>query len=216
MESWICRLLLMVSLVSVAPLSVAAESDNEEEESTVIEPEIKRSKLKVSEIDTENFEVGAFAGFMSVEDFGVNPSYGFTTSYHVTEDVFFQLSYGQTDTEETSFERLSGSAQLLTDEQRELSYYNLAIGWKILPGEAFVGRSVAFNTSFYALLGAGSTEFAGDDRFSLMFGGGYKILFTDFFSVHFDVRNHMFDLELLSEEQTITNMEFTIGVTGFF
>ena len=100
----------------------------------VIEPEVERREINPRKIDTENFEVGVFAGQLSVEDFGVNTVAGARFAYHITEGFFVELTAGQSTTEETSFERLSGAAQLLTDEQRELTYYNVSLGFNIFPG----------------------------------------------------------------------------------
>ena len=86
----------------------------------VIEPDIERREIDTAKIDTEDFEVGVFAGQLSVEDFGVNTVAGARFAYHITEGFFVELAAGQTDTEQTSFERLSGAAQLLTDSEREL------------------------------------------------------------------------------------------------
>ena len=54
----------------------------------VIEPDVERREIKVPKIDTENFEVGMFAGDLSVEDFGVNTVAGATFAYHIDGEVF--------------------------------------------------------------------------------------------------------------------------------
>ena len=85
----------------------------------VIEPEVERREIVQPKIDTEDFEIGIYAGGMSVEDFGVNPVYGATIAYHLNEALFVEGAIGRTDTEETSFERLSGAAQILDDDERQ-------------------------------------------------------------------------------------------------
>ncbi|WP_405236706.1 outer membrane beta-barrel domain-containing protein [Lentisalinibacter orientalis] len=182
----------------------------------VIEPEVERRDVEPPKIDTENFEIGAFAGLMSVEDFGVNPVYGVRLAYHITEGLFVEGAYGRTDTEETSFERLSGAAEILTDDEREFTYYNASIGYNVLPGEAFVGRNLAFSQALYLIAGIGSTEFAGDDRFTVNFGFGYRLLLNDVIALHADVRDHLFDIDILGEEKTAHNIEGHIGFTIFF
>ena len=42
----------------------------------VIDPEVERREIKEPAIDREDFEVGAFAGIMSIEDFGSDTVYG--------------------------------------------------------------------------------------------------------------------------------------------
>ncbi len=182
----------------------------------VIEPDVERREIKVPKIDTENFEVGIFAGELSVEDFGVNTVAGATFAYHVSEKFFVQVAAGRTDTELTSFERLSGAAQLLTDPQREYTYYDLSLGYNILPGEGFLGKKRALNTTTYLIGGVGKTTFAGDDRFTLNLGLGWRITPLDWLAVHADIDDQIFDIDLLGKAKTAHNLGAHVGVTFFF
>jgi outer membrane beta-barrel protein len=182
----------------------------------VIEPEVDRREIDPANIYTEDFEIGIFAGQLSVEDFGVNTVAGARFAYHITEGFFAELTAGVSDTERTSFERLSGAAQLLTDSEREYSYYNLSLGYNIFPGESFVGRNRAINTAMYLIGGVGKTNFAGDDRFTVNLGLGVRLMPLDWLAIHADVRDHIFDIDLLGQEKTAHNLEATVGVTFFF
>jgi outer membrane beta-barrel protein len=182
----------------------------------VIEPDIERRDIETAKIDTEDFEVGVYVGQLSVEDFGVNTVVGARFAYHVTEGFFVELAAGEADTELTSFERLSGAAQLLTDPQREYSYYNVSLGYNILPGESFIGRRRALSTTTYVIGGVGKTTFAGDDRFTINLGVGMRLMPLDWFAIHADIRDHIFDIDLLGQEKTSHNLEAHVGVTFFF
>jgi len=187
-----------------------------EDPGQVIEPEVERRDIREADIDTENFELGAFVGIMSVEDFETNAVYGARLAYHVTENLFVEGTVGQTDAGVTSFERLSGGAPLLSDSDRRLTYYNLNLGFNLLPGEAFLGATRAYNSALYVIAGLGATRFANDDRFTVNFGAGYRFLLTDFFAIHLDVRDHLFDIDLLGEDKTVHNLEAHLGLTVFF
>ena len=182
----------------------------------VIDPEVERRQIKEPDIDSEDFEIGVLAGIMSIEDFGSDFVYGVRLAYHVTEGFFVEGTVGQSEGGLTSFEVLSGGAPLLSDSERELTYYNLNVGFNILPGEGFIGEGRAYNTSFYITGGLGSTTFAGDDRFTVNFGAGYRFLLNDSVALHVDFRDHLFDIDLLGEEKTAHNLEGTLGVTVFF
>jgi len=182
----------------------------------VIDPEVERREIKEPKIDTENFEIGAFVGIMSVEDFESNIVYGVRLAYHVTEGFFVEGTFGQTDAGLTSFERLSGGAPILSDSDRTFTFYNLNLGYNILPGEVFFGEGRAYNTNLYLIGGLGSTRFAGDDRFTVNFGVGYRFLLTDSIALHLDFRDHLFDIDLLGEDKTVHNLEGNLGVTVFF
>lgn len=182
----------------------------------VVRPEIKRREVTEDAIDTEDFELGAWGGIMSIEDFGSNPVYGLRGTYHVTEDIFLEATYGVTRGDETSFERLSGAANILTDSERDLDYYNLSFGFNVFPGESFVGKRWAFTSAFYLIGGIGSTSFAGDDMLTWNAGFGYKVLLNDWLALRVDARDHIFDLDLLGEKRTTHNLEFSGGLSIFF
>jgi outer membrane beta-barrel protein len=217
MESRICGIFLRYcALATLCAGTVPLRATAADQPEQVVRPEIERRDISEADIDTEDFEVGAFFGAMNVEDFGTNPVYGARLTYHVTEYVFAEAAYGHTDTGETSFERLSGSAQLLDSSDRKLDYYNLSFGFNVLPGESFVGGRWAFTSDFYLVGGVGSTSFAGEDNFTWNFGFGYKVLANDWLALRVDARDHVFDVDLLGEKQTNHNLEFTGGVSIFF
>lgn len=209
-------LLLLICAASLAGCSRQLVQAEQAGQVPVIEPEIERREVQPPRIDTEDFEAGVFAGFMSVEDFGVNPVLGARFAYHITEGLFVELAAGTTDTEETSFERLSGAAQLLTDAERKYDYYNFSLGYNLFPGESFFGGNRAWNSALYVIGGVGQTSFAGDDRFTLNFGLGWSLLPLDWLAIHADFRDHVFDIDLLGQEKTSHNLEAHVGVTFFF
>jgi outer membrane beta-barrel protein len=216
MESRIFRVLLTpAAVLSLLATSVGLSPATAQEPEQVVRPELERRDVKDADIDTEDFEIGLFAGAMNVEDFGTNLVYGARIGYHVTEDVFVEAAYGRTDTDETSAERFGGF-EILDDSDRTLDYYNLSFGFNLLPGESFVGSRWAFTSDFYLIGGVGSTSFAGDDQFTWNFGFGYRLLANDWLALRVDARDHVFDLDILGESQTNHNLEFTGGVSVFF
>jgi outer membrane beta-barrel protein len=182
----------------------------------VIEPEVERRKIKVAKIDADNIELGGNYGFLSIEDFGSNASWGLTGAYHVTEDFFFQVSYGSSRASKTSYEILGGNVQLLTPSERRFTYYSLSLGYNLLPGEVYIGRSLAMNSALYLIGGIGSTRFAGDQRFSLNFGAGYRLLPTDWMAIHIDVQDRVFRTDILGTQKLVNNLGANIGLTFFF
>jgi outer membrane beta-barrel protein len=182
----------------------------------VIEPQVERRTIHRPKIDTEDFEIGPYVGVLSIEDFGSNVVYGVRAAYHLTEDFFIEGTYGQSEAGKTSYEVLSGSAELLTDSERDYSYYALSLGWNALPGEVFAGANRAYNSAFYLVAGIGSTTFADDDRFTVNAGFGYRVLPTDWLAVHFDFRDHLYDIDLLGEKKVSQNLEAHLGLSIFF
>ena len=224
MENRIRRILLntgagvfsvFVGLLPAYSYAAEPQASDESELKPAIQPEITRTEFKEAKIDTENFEIGAFAGYLSTGDFGTNPVYGTRLAYHITEDLFVEGAIGSSKAGKTSYERFV-SAPLLTDSQRELLYYNLSLAINILPGEAFLTQTVTYNTAFYLIGGVGSTEFAGADRFTINFGFGYRVFATDYLSIRADVRDHIFNMDVFGTDETTHNIEMTLGVSMFF
>ncbi|UTW45285.1 outer membrane beta-barrel domain-containing protein [bacterium SCSIO 12696] len=207
-----------VFCLTLLPITADAQeqSDDERGLDQIVLPDLERRTIKESDIDSENFEIGGFAGFMNVEDFGTNPVYGIRAAYHATEDFFLEATLGTTELGTTSFEDLSGNVQILPDDQRDLTYYNLSVGYNLFPGEVFLGKGRAFNTNLYLIAGAGNTDFADSSHFTYNLGVGYRFYATDWLSAHLDMRNHVFNSDLLGEDKTLNNLEFTLGFTAFF
>lgn len=190
---------------TVAPLKTQSEQ--------LIQPELHRRKVELADIDTEDFEVTAFTGLLSVEDFGVKPVIGARLAYHINEDFFVEGAVATSEAGESSWERISGGALLFND--RDITYYNVSLGFNILPGEAFLTRKTAFNTALYIIGGFGSTNFGGEDRLTINVGGGFRLLTTDWLAIHLDVRDHLFNVDI-GEDKMLNNLEVTFGVSAFF
>ena len=216
---FLIALLAMSTIAITISLPVHAQDDDEEEQTVldaVINPDIERRVSDDADSDTDNFELGFFAGVMSVEDFGSNSIYGMRFGYHITEDFFLEASYGSTKTSETSFETLSGGSDLLTEDQRQLDYYNISLGITILPGEVFIFKRWAFNTNYYIIGGAGNTLFADNEYFTYNFGGGFRLFASDWLAFRVDVRNHVFTHNILGEDKEIQNLETHLGMSLYF
>jgi len=195
--------------------SVPAQSPDEAPP-RVVEPEVARREVKVPKIRSSNVEVGLYYGELSIEDFGAHPVSGITAAYHITEDFFFQAEAGRAKAGKTSFEVLAGNIQLLTESERRFTYYDLSLGYNFLPGEAFLGRGVAMTSAFYLLGGFGGTDFAGDTKFTVNFGAGYRVVPIDWMAVHVTVQDRVFQTSLLGTTKLTNNLEARIGVTVFF
>jgi outer membrane beta-barrel protein len=182
----------------------------------VVEPEVTRRQIEVPKVRSRNVEVGLYYGELSIEDFGSHPVYGATAAYHITEDFFFQAEGGRSKAGRTSFETLSGNIQLLTEAERRFTYYDLSLGYNFLPGEAYLGRGIAMTSAFYLLGGIGGTDFAGDTKFTVNFGAGYRVVPRDWLAIHITVQDRVFNSSLLGSSKVTNNLEARIGTTVFF
>jgi outer membrane beta-barrel protein len=220
MEIRFRSILLAITFIVMMPATeLAAQSDeiDEDENTNLIEPEIERVEFDESQIDAYDFELAIYGGVLALENFDTNAVVGLKFGYHVTEDFFVQASYGKSESGETSFEKLSGSAPLLSDDERDVEYYIFSIGFNLLPGEAFLTDSTTLNTVLYISGGVGSTDFAGDDRSTIALAVGYRTIFIDGFSVDIEMRDLIFEMDIFGEDDDTThNLELTLSLNLFF
>jgi len=213
--------LLALCLALAAGAPAHADEDyvdplNPASEEPLIDPEVERREVRRVLIDSENIEFGVYTGLLSIEDFGTSPLVGGQLGWHFTEDLFLQAHVYSAKAGLSSYEVLSGGTRLLTDDERELFAYDLAVGYNVFPGEAFLGRGTAFNTAFYLLGGIGSTRFGGEDRFTLNIGVGYRFLINDWAAWHVGYRDHVFASDITGEDKDTHNIEIQTGLTTFF
>ena len=213
MESWIQRAVLIMCLVLCSATSLAQQDRTVLDD--VISPDLERRQIDEDKLDSENIEVGFYAGVISVEDFGSNDLYGARLGLAITEDFFIEANLATATLGTTSFEDLSGGVRLLSDDEREMIYYNLGLGINLFPGEIYLGRW-AFNNNLYIIGGAGNTEFADTEYFTYYFGAGWRLFLTDWLTLRTDFRNHVMEHELFGEPKKIQNIEGHMGLTLFF
>ncbi|OUR61315.1 outer membrane beta-barrel domain-containing protein [Colwellia sp. 39_35_sub15_T18] len=177
---------------------------------------IERREVLEDILDSENFEFGVQLGLISIEDFESNFWVSGHFAYHINEYFYAKALYGYAEAGETSFEQLANVPPLLTDEQRKLSYYGLNIGYNLLPGEVFLSKDLAFNSMFSIEVGGGSTEFAGNDQFTVNFTANYRLFLTDWLTWDIGMTDYVFDTTITGKSKTTHNLNFTTGVAFYF
>lgn len=219
MDNRTIRLFLSASILMLLTSAFGHAEESPLAEAPVIDPNVVRLGLSEDDLDEENFEVGAFVGYMSVENFGTYPVYGARGAWHVSEDLFFELTTGFTSVDKTAEEE-RGDINFFTDDERDLLYYNLSIGFNIFPGEVFVTEDWAFNSSFYILAGGGTVDFLGEKEFAFNIGGGLRVVFTDWFAAHVGFQDIITDKPAIfnpqGKEGSAHNMQYTFSGTFYF
>lgn len=197
-----------------APPQVVAEEP--EAEPSIVEPQVPRRKVKTPHIRAKDFELGGYFGALSIQDFGTNPVYGVRAAYHVSEDIFLEGFVARSKAGTTSLEDVFPDITVLSNSGRHFTYYDIDVGYNVLPGEIFLGRGRAFNQALYVTFGMGDVKFADKDQFALNFGVGDRLLITDWLAMHLDVRDHVFETDLTGRTKNVHNLEATMGLTIFF
>ncbi len=181
----------------------------------VVEPDKKTDSAHAAIMDTERFELGAYTGLLSVEDFNTNPVLGLSFVYHLNTRWFAQLNYGSSSVSRATFEEVIG-LDFLSSSDRDFNYTTLSASWQALHGRSYFGTGGKYNSGFYLTAGLGNVEFAGNSGSSLLVGASYRIIRTDFLSINFDYRNHIFKREFIGDDKQTFNNELAIGFNFFF
>lgn len=209
------KLVVLIIMASPATLFAAEPIEDLLKGTPLIEPEIEREEIIDAKIDDEDFELGFYGGLYSTEDFGTSSVIGARFAYHITEDFFLEFAGGESTTEKTSAEE-KFFVELLDEGERTLRYYNVSFGYNVLPGETFIASGWAFYTAFYAIAGVGTTQFAGENLFTVNYGVGFRFIVADWLALHFDMRDHMYELDVIKEDELTHNLELHSGLTFFF
>src|SRR5450755_1764793 len=190
--------------------------ESAQDEPPIVQPQVDRRVVKTPKIKAKDFELGAYYGALSIEDFGTNPIYGATGTYHVTESIFLEGAVARSKAGISSLEEVFPQITVLGGSGRQFTYYNLDVGYNILPGEVYLGKGRAFNTALYAVVGMGAVKFAETNHFALNFGVGERVLITHWLALHLDVRDHIYESALFGTEKNTHNVEATLGLTVFY
>ncbi len=211
------KTILSLLILSISGLANAAEPARElqTQNEQIIKPEIERRDIVIPKIDTENFEIGAYTGQYTMEDFGANTVTGFRVTYHITERAFIEGAFGSTEVSDTTFRSILPGG-LFPNEVEPLEYNYVIVGYNLFPGEFFPWEGVAWTSSFYVVAGAGNTTFVNQDHSTTILGGGFRILPKDWMAIHMDARRHSFESSITGTTKVINNLEITLGLSIYF
>lgn len=190
-----------------------AYGDNGKKPVKIIEPNKPVTSVQPAAIDTEKFELGAYAGLLSVEDFNTNPVTGLSFNYHISKRFLAQVNYGTSTVDNAAFEDVAGN-DFLSDY--DFTYTNLLAGYKVLDGRSFFGKRHKFNSAIYILAGIASVSFGDNDETGMAFGASYRAVVTDWMTLNLDVRDTMVDVSLNNNTKKTHNTEMVIGVNALF
>ncbi len=225
MENRLSSILLAAALLSgcswfhrgdktSAPAPVTVEEP--QADPSIIEPQVSRRVVTTPKVKAKDFEAGVYFGALSVQDFGTNPVYGIRAAYHVTEDFFLEAFGARSQAGLSSLEDVFPNITVVSNSGRYFTYYDLDVGYNILPGEVFLGRGRAFNSALYVTAGIGDVKFANQDQFAINFGVGYRVTLTDWLAMHLDVRDHVFESDLFGVNKNVDNVEAILSLTTYF
>ena len=206
-------MLLLAALPGAA--HVQAQSADAPPAEQVVKPELDRRTVRAPRIDVDDFEISAFAGILSVDDFGSNGTFGARLGYHVTEDLFVEATYQQSTVSDQNYYDL-GFLPVFSQREVDLKTYDISVGLNLFPGEVFVGKSWATTSAVYLIGGVGNTTLDNRDYITFNFGFGLRVLTADWFALRLEMRDLMWQSDLLGKNELKHNFELTLGASFYF
>ncbi|MCW7538589.1 outer membrane beta-barrel domain-containing protein [Aquabacterium sp. A7-Y] len=206
--------LLTTAVLAMAP-TMAAAADPQPANEQVVVPEVDRRDVQRPRIPSNDLVAGLFTGIYSTQNFGSSVVTGVRLGYHLTEDFFVEGAYARTQVSDESFRQILPGG-VFGGEKETLTYYNLSVGYNLLPGEVFFGSRRAKASAMYLIAGVGSTRFNDQRNQTINVGLGSRVFLADWAALQVDLRDHMFSLDLLGKRQSTHNLELTAGLTFFF
>ena len=210
------RLLIALSFAATAlPAFAQSTQPARPASEPVIVPEVDRRDVRLPRYPSNDVELGLYTGAYATENFGTSLVYGARVGYHLTEDFFVQGVYAQTKVSDEAFRQILPGG-VFGAETQKLAYYNLSVGYNILPGEVFLFSSRARPSQLFLIGGVGSTKFVDQRKPTYNFGFGFRVFLADWASLQLDLRDHIFSLDLLGKRSTTQNIEMTAGLSLYF
>ena len=99
------KLVLAATTTTVALSALAADPVPAAKTPTeqVILPAVNRRDIKLPRFPSNDFEVGAFVGTYSTQNFGASTVGGLRLGYHITEDFFAEAVIAQTQVSDANY-----------------------------------------------------------------------------------------------------------------
>jgi outer membrane beta-barrel protein len=210
-------LLCLLSLSLVANTFGATDSKTTKKPVKIIEPNKTVTTVQAAAIDTEHFELGAYVGLLSVEDFNTNLVTGLSLSYHINKNFLAQVNYGTSTVGNPAYEeKLLGNS--LSDAGYDFKYVNLLAGYNLLDGRSFLGKNYKFNSAIYVVAGIAKVDFADESNNGFVVGASYRVVLTDWLTLHLDLRdtNVKRDLSNFNDPKNTNNTEMYFGINALF
>lgn len=181
----------------------------------VVQPDIDRRDVHLPRLPSNDIELGLFGGTYSTDNFGTSGVGGVRLDYHITEDFFVEGAFGFSRVSDKAFRQILPGGIFATGVDT-LRYREMSLGWNVFPGEIFLGAHHAKASALYLIAGLGTTSFDQQRAQTASYGMGLRVFMRDWAVARFDVRDHVFTLDLLGRRQLTHNPELTTGLSFLF
>lgn len=199
------KLLMMVVIFAY---SVAANAFD------IVKADTEQELIKDSDIVNTNMSVGVYAGLINYENFNSSYLFGLYFTYPFDEHVFVEAEFGVSSLNDTEYRRIG--LTLLSEEDVDVQFYTILVGYNMLPGEVYWSREKTMISRFYLIAGVGSVSFDNNSYVSVQYGAGFKVELDKNKSIRFEARDRLYDTDILGTDKLSNNIEFHLGIDWNF
>jgi len=141
-------------------------------------------------------------------------TFGGAYTYHMTEDLGVEASAAYTRLTSSGGPELERTFSVLAGKPRTELYFDADLIWVPAHAKMRLGGSIT-HFDFYLALGGGLVDSVLSEDLAGNGGFGLKFFLGHIFAIRFDVRDHVYRQQLLSQVMVVNDLTTTVGVSMY-
>ncbi len=178
-------------------------------------PTVPLEELVLPDVSSQTFELGVFAGAMTVEDFGADLAQGFRLTVHANEFLFIDMMSLSGKISDKGYAS-QGIFLFGSGREKTVSQNSVLVGFNVFPGEVFFGNRRAFISSTYFVAGAGEVSMLQNDFPALVLGMGLSLRPNNWSAFRFESLLTEYESDLLGFKKFAHNIYLGVGASVLF
>lgn len=163
---------------------------------------------------TNRHELTARGGYYVSDLFDGTWTAGAAYTYHMTEDLGVEASGAYTRLTSSGGPELERTFAVLQGKPRSQWYFDADLVWVPAHAKMRLGGSIT-HFDFFLAAGGGLVDSALSEDLAGNGGLGFKFFLGHAWAIRFDVRDHVFRQQLLSQVMWVNDLTTTVGVSLF-
>jgi outer membrane beta-barrel protein len=159
-------------------------------------------------------ELSLQGGYYVSDLFDGTYTFGGAYTYHMTEDLGVEASAAYTRLTSSGGPELERTFSVLAGKPRTELYFDADLIWVPAHAKMRLGGSIT-HFDFYLALGGGLVDSVLSEDLAGNGGFGLKFFLGHIFAIRFDVRDHVYRQQLLSQVMVVNDLTTTVGVSMY-
>lgn len=163
---------------------------------------------------TNRHELTLQGGYYVSDLFDGTYTVGGAYTYHMTEDLGVEASMAYTRLTSSGGPELERTFSVLAGKPRTELYFDADLIWVPAHAKMRLGGSIT-HFDFYLAAGGGLVDSVISQDIAGNAGFGLKFFLGHIFAIRFDVRDHVYRQQLLSQVMVVNDLTTTVGVSMY-